>query len=71
MLKATYDGLSLTPDTAYAVTGALTSTFGTLVTSDHLCPDLLRYEQIGAADGWRGHVVRAFFWIMRAWPVRG
>jgi len=34
-----------------------------------LCPDLLRYEQIGEADGWRGRVVRAFFWLMRAWPV--
>ena len=33
-----------------------------------LCPDLLRYEQIGAADGWRGRVVRGFFWLLRAWP---
>ena len=44
-------------------------TFGTYVTPDHLCPDLLRYEQIGAADNWRGRVVRAFFWAMRAWKV--
>ena len=36
-----------------------------------LCPDLLRYEQIGEADGWRGHVVRGFFWLLRVWPVRG
>lgn len=35
-----------------------------------ICPDLLRYEQIGAADNWRGRVVRAFFWLMRAWPVK-
>jgi hypothetical protein len=35
----------------------------------YLCPDLLRYEQIGAADNARGRVVRAFFWIMRAWPA--
>ena len=34
-----------------------------------LCPDL-RYEQIGAADNLRGRVVRAFFWLMRAWPAR-
>lgn len=34
-----------------------------------VCPDLLRYEQIGAADNLRGRVVRAFFWILRAWPV--
>jgi hypothetical protein len=34
-----------------------------------LCPDLLRYEQIGEADGWRGRVVRAFFFVMRLWPA--
>lgn len=44
-------------------------TMGTYVTPDHLCPDLLRYEQIGAADNWRGRVVRAFFFVMRAWPM--
>ena len=46
-----------------------TVTLGTFVTPDHLCPDLLRHEQIAAADGWRGRTVRAFFWLMRAWPV--
>ncbi len=40
---------------------------GSLVTPCHLCPDLLRYENIGAADRLRGRAVRAFFWIMRAW----
>ena len=40
---------------------------GTLVTPGHLCPDLLRWENIGAADGLRGRVVRAFFWLLRAW----
>ena len=45
-------------------------TSGTYVTPDHLCPDLLRYEQIGAADNLRGRVVRGFFWLMRAWPIR-
>ena len=43
---------------------------GTLVTPDHLCPDLLRYQNLGEADGTRGRMVRAFFWMMRAWPVR-
>jgi len=43
------------------------ATFGTLLTPEHLCPDLLRYENIGAADGARGRVVRAFFWLMRIW----
>lgn len=47
----------------------VTLTFGTFLTPDHLCPDLLRYEQIGAADNWRGRTVRAFFWLMRAWHV--
>jgi hypothetical protein len=32
--------------------------------TQHLCPDLLRLEQIGAADGLRGRVVRAFFVIL-------
>ena len=44
-------------------------TLGTYVTPDHLCPDLLRYEQIGPADNWRGRVVRAFFWVIRVWRV--
>ena len=44
---------------------------GTLVTPDHLCPDLLRWENIGAADGPRGRVVRGFFWLLRAWPPGG
>lgn len=43
---------------------------GTLVTPDHLCPDLLRRENLGPADRLRGHVVLAFFWLLRAWPVR-
>jgi len=37
-------------------------------TDSRVCPDLLRYEQIGAADGLRGRVVRAFFWFMLLWP---
>ena len=41
---------------------------GILVTPDHLCPDLLRWENIGAADGPRGRLVRAFFWLLRLWP---
>ena len=44
---------------------------GTITTSDQwLCPDLLDHWRIGAADNLRGRVVRAFFWLMRAWPVR-
>lgn len=33
-----------------------------------MCPDLLRYDQLGVADNLRGRVIRAFFWLMRAWP---
>lgn len=47
-----------------------TYSLGTFVTPAHLCPDILRYEQIGAADGWRGRVVRAFFFVLRLWPVQ-
>jgi hypothetical protein len=53
----------------YKMDAPITYTLGTFVTNQHLCPDLLRYEQIGAADGWRGRVVRLFFWLMRLWPV--
>ena len=34
-----------------------------------ICPDLLRYDQLGEADNLRGRAVRAFFWIMRAWRI--
>jgi len=34
-----------------------------------LCPDLLEYAHIGAADNLRGRVVRAFFWLMRIWST--
>src|SRR6266581_9750390 len=44
---------------------------GTLVTPDHLCPDLLRWENIGAADGPRGRVARGLFWLLRGWPRGG
>lgn len=30
-----------------------------------LCPDLLRLEDIGVADGWRGKVVRGFFKLLK------
>lgn len=48
--------------------GNITGVNARLVTIP-LCPDLLDYELIGEADNLRGRVVRAFFWIMRAWPV--
>ena len=35
-----------------------------------ITPDLLRWENIGAADGMRGRLVRGFFWLLRAWPPR-
>ena len=33
-------------------------------TSTYLCPDLLRLSDVGAADNWRGHVVRGFFRVL-------
>lgn len=51
------------PD-CYQVSGTINQTF----TTARLCPDLLRYDQIGVADNWRGRTIRAFFWLMRAWP---
>lgn len=32
-----------------------------------ICPDLLRYEDVGMADNLRGRVVRGFFWLIRWW----
>lgn len=34
-----------------------------------MCPDLLRYDQLGEADNLRGKVIRGFFWLMRVWRV--
>lgn len=30
-----------------------------------ICPDLLRLSDIGEADGWRGHLVRGFFRVLK------
>ena len=54
--------------TTYMGTG--TATAVVYIMREHLCPDLLRYEQIGEADNLRGRVVRAFFWVLRAWRVK-
>jgi hypothetical protein len=45
------------------------TTWLTTATVTVLCPDGLRYEDLGAADTWRGRLVRAFFWLLQAWPV--
>jgi hypothetical protein len=34
-----------------------------------LCPDMIEWRDLGDADNLRGRVVRAFFWLMRWWPV--
>ncbi len=49
---------------------AVPTTKGTFLTPECLCPDLLRHSQLGAADGFRGRVVRAVFFVLRAWPPR-
>jgi hypothetical protein len=40
-------------------------TSGLTTNRTYLCPDLLSIRSIGAADGWRGHVVRGFFRLLR------
>lgn len=30
-----------------------------------ICPDLLSIRDIGTADGWRGHLVRGFFRLLK------
>jgi hypothetical protein len=50
-----------------STTGSVVIEPGSSLPPTALCPDMLRYENIGAADGLRGHVVRGFFWLMRAW----
>ena len=47
-----------------------TYTLGTYVTPEHLCPDLLRLENLGPADNLRGRVVRGFFRVLTLWPVK-
>lgn len=34
-------------------------------TTNAICPDMLSLRDIGVADGWRGHVVRGFFRVLR------
>jgi hypothetical protein len=44
-----------------------TTEAGTKFIGVPICPDLLRYEDIGEADNVRGRVIRAFFWLIRWW----
>lgn len=55
------------PYDPYAFT--LVPTSGTRILVCPICPDLLDYDALGEADGLRGRVVRAFFWLLRAWPT--
>ena len=32
-----------------------------------ICPDWLQLSDIGAADNFRGKVIRSFFWMMQLW----
>jgi hypothetical protein len=41
------------------------SGFGTTGTNSAICPDLLSIRDLGEADCWRGHLVRAFFVVLR------
>ena len=61
--RVTQTGGYVRTETLFGGPGSFTSNAAAL------CPDLLRYEQIGDADNWRGRVVRGFFWLMRVWPA--
>jgi len=56
------DPRSLPPSQSY------TSTSSRLI-GVPICPDLLDFAALGAADNARGRVVRAFFWLLRTWPT--
>lgn len=50
-----------------ADTHTITFTPGSTLTSNTtaICPDLLRLDDLGEADNWRGKVVRGFFRLLR------
>jgi len=62
-----YAEFSFALGTADTVTGGATrlvvAADGTLISPDHLCPDLLHHGNIGAADGWRGRLVLSLIHI--------
>lgn len=63
-MNVRYDHATVTTTLDVQRSGGMTRLIGVPI-----CPDLLRYDQIGEADGMRGRVVRLFFWLMRAWPT--
>ncbi len=44
--------------------GGTHTTTGVRFVGVPICPDLLQYEDIGAADTFRGRVVRLFFFVL-------
>lgn len=46
-------------------TGRPTWASGLTGTNNAICPDALRLSDLGVADGWRGHVVRGFFRVLK------
>jgi hypothetical protein len=55
------------PQLQLGATGSTISIVTTSLRQVPLCPDGLRFEDLGEADNARGRVVRAFFWVMRWW----
>jgi hypothetical protein len=43
----------------------ITSGTWTTGTNSAICPDLLSIRDLGEADGWRGHLVRGIFRLLR------
>ncbi len=53
--------------TMFEVTGTVIDTNGSntvKMIGVPFCPDLLSIDDMGEADGWRGHVVRGFFTVL-------
>ena len=64
----------MNPQSGYGMGATNTHDVATTSSYFHLigvpiCPDLLRYDELGVADNWRGRVIRGFFYLMRAWPA--
>jgi hypothetical protein len=38
---------------------------GVRIVGHPFCPDLLSIRDLGEADGWRGHLIRGFFRLLK------
>jgi hypothetical protein len=47
--------------------GQVVPTYAARIWVGHICPDRLTIHDLGAADSWRGRVVRGLFQLLRWW----